>query len=94
MLLNDSEREFVLNKILKELEKLDYEKIEKLNISPTELTAIVIDEMCTKKSNKDFIEIFNRVMVDYYEYEMGNAESLNKPIKLLAYDVGKKIINL
>ncbi len=93
-LSNDSERDFVLNKIIKEMEKLDYAKIRELKISMPELTAMVIDEISVKKTNKEFMYIFNRVLVDYYEYKLGNAESLNKAINLLAYDIGKKVINL
>jgi hypothetical protein len=75
VLSNQAEKEYVFETIIDYLPR--YFKAEQLGSMYTgHAIAIIIDDLTKSKINEKFIQIFNRVMVYFYNYEINNIRTL------------------
>jgi hypothetical protein len=84
---NNSEKNYVIETIIREMNELvDFNKVIEDNGTPVEVVSCIVD-LHIRNNDKKFLVIFNRVMVEYYNLELGNSESLIKALSLLTEEI-------
>jgi isocitrate lyase len=84
---NSHEKNFVLDSICKDIVKyVDIGKAIDNNFSPYEVVYAVIEKR-VNDNDREFLVIFNRVMVHYYQMKLGNEQSLAKALTELTDDI-------
>nr|WP_106780791.1 hypothetical protein [Lysinibacillus timonensis] len=85
LLSNESEKQYVFEQIINYLPQ--YFSPQEIRQSPTGyIIGFIIDDLAQHKKNEKFIQVFNRVMVYYYNYEMNKIETLEPALLQMGYE--------
>lgn len=85
---SESERTFVFDRFLKFLKENGLPR--ELENEPTGvILAIILDILVQDKKNHKFIQVNNRVLVDFYNYELGNNNTLMPALMKMGVDFEK-----
>lgn len=85
ILSNEQERLFVFETLMNDLPRMF--SIEQANRMPTGAIIGQMMEVYTRDKQKEkFVQIFNRVMTHYYNYEFNNVNSLIAALEMMGND--------
>ncbi|CAM5199704.1 hypothetical protein UACE39S_05812 [Ureibacillus acetophenoni] len=84
-LSNETERDYVFNELFKFFQKNGIPN--ELKNEPTgAIIGFVLDYLSQDKKNTKFLQVTNRVMVDFYNFELGNSETLIRALMKMGHD--------
>lgn len=85
VLSNQSEKNYVFETLIDYMPR--YFTPEQIRSMYTgHVTGFIVEDLAQSKKNEKFIQIFNRVMVYFYDYEFGNVSKLEPALLRMGED--------